>query len=298
MATNRGLAMVAALLLGVSLGALAGPRILCTTTIVGDVVAHVAGPDVPVTVLLSLGADPHSFEATPNDLVTIAQAHVIFESGAGLEAFLAPLLEATEARVVDLSAGLPLRSLTSEPSEGGETTDPHVWFDPANVIAWLDVIVQVLGEVDPGRAAEYRDRAAVYAESLRALDAWIAETVRALPREDRRLVTDHDALGYFAARYGFELIGTVLPGLSPLSEPSAREVAALESAIAAAGVPAIFVGTTVNPAVAAQVAADTGTRLVVLYTGSLSDASGPAPTYVDFMRYDVLAIVASLGGSP
>ena len=293
-----GIAVIAGGLLVTSLAASADIRVLCTTTIVGDVVAHIAGSDLPIAVLLPVNADPHSFEATPSDLVEIAHADVIFENGAGLEAFLAPLLETTTARVVDLSATLSLRVLSSEGAHEGESVDPHVWFDPVNVIAWVDVVAGVLGDVDPNHAAEYRERAAAYAQSLRALDAWILEEVSRLPPASRKLVTDHDSFGYFADRYGFELIGTVFPGLSAMSDPSAREVAALETAILEAKVPAVFVGTTVNPTLAAQIAADTGARLVVLYTGSLSDVNGPAATYIDLLRYDVLQIVAALGGSP
>lgn len=290
--------VVTGVLFAASLAASAEVRVLCTTTIVGDVVAHVAGSGLPVTVLLPVNADPHSFEATPNDLVKIAHADVIFENGAGLEASLAPLLETTTARVVDLSATLSLRGLSSEDDHEGGGVDPHVWFDPANVITWVGLVAEVLGDVDPDHAAEYRERAAAYAQSLRDLDAWIFEEVSRLSPARRKLVTDHDAFSYFANRYGFELVGTVLPGLSAMSEPSAREVAALEAAILEAGVLAVFVGTTVNPTLGSQIAADTGVRLVVLYTGSLSGADGPAPTYVDLLRYDVLQIVAALGNSP
>ncbi len=277
-----------------SLAASGEISILCTTTIVGDVVAYVAGDRLDVDVLLPVNADPHSFEATPSDLVRIARATVIFESGAGLEEFLVPLLEATTARVVDLSAGLLLRGLSSENELGDAGTDPHVWLDPTNVIHWLDGITAVLENLDPDGAAEYRERSFSYARALRDLDAWIAEQTSRIPPERRRLVTDHDSFGYFARRYGFHLIGTVLPGLSAVAEPSARDLAALEDAVRKLGVPAIFVGTTTNPALATQVAADTGTRLVVLYTGSLSAANGPAPTYVDLLRYNVTQIVAAL----
>ncbi|MDD5646711.1 MAG: metal ABC transporter substrate-binding protein, partial [Candidatus Bipolaricaulis sp.] len=206
---------VAGVILGVtcaaSLAASAEIHVLCTTTIVGDVVAHVAGGRLAVDVLLPVNADPHSFEATPSDLVRIARATVIFESGAGLEEFLAPLLETTRALVVDLSAGLALRALSSQSEFGDAGTDPHVWFDPTNVIHWLDGITTVLETLDPGHAAEYRERSAAYARSLRDLDAWIAEQTSRIPPEDRRLVTDHDSFGYFASRYGFDLVGTVLP---------------------------------------------------------------------------------------
>jgi ABC-type Zn uptake system ZnuABC Zn-binding protein ZnuA len=285
---------VAAAVVAGALCASAEIHVLCTTTIVGDVVANVAGSDVSVDVLLPVNADPHAFEATPRDAVSIAHADVIFQNGAGLEGFLAPFLGTTAGRVVDLSQGLALRSLGPDHDAG--TTDPHVWLDPTNVIAWVGVVAEVLSNLDPHHADGYHQRATAYAQTLRDLDTWIVERVSRIPVANRKLVTDHDAFGYFADRYGFTLVGTVFPGLSPLAEPSAKGLAALESAILEVGVPAIFVGTTVDPSLAAQVAVDTGVRLVTVYTGSLSDAWGPAPTYVELLHYDVSQIVAGLTG--
>jgi len=290
--------VVAGVALIASFAARAEVRSLCTTTIVGDVAAHVAGTDLAVDALLPPGADPHTFEATPSDLARIAHADVIFENGAGLEEFLLPLLAAADARVVDLSAGLALRTVSADTVHAEGRNDPHVWFDPAHVIAWVDVAAAVLVRLDPEHAAAYEARAAAYQESLRELDAWIVEQVSRIPTANRRLVTDHDALGYFTDRHGFQLVGTAIPGSSALSEPSAREIAALEDCVLGTGGSAVFVGTTVNPALAAQVAADTGAQLVLLYTGSLSDPQGPALTYIDLVRYDVAQIVSALAESP
>ena len=176
--------------------------------------------------------------------------------------------------------------------------DPHVWFDPLNVAAWSETIAKALAEADPDRASLYRARADAYREEIRDLDLWLRDRVAVIPEEARRLVTDHEAFGYFANAYGFEEIGAILPGFSTLSEPSARELATLEDAIRTAGVPCIFVGTTIPSALAEQVAADTGTRIVFLYTGSLSEPDGPAATYLDLMRFDVEQIVRGLTASP
>jgi ABC-type Zn uptake system ZnuABC Zn-binding protein ZnuA len=176
--------------------------------------------------------------------------------------------------------------------------DPHVWFDPRNVAAWSETIAQALAEADPDRASLYRARANAYQEEIDELDRWIRDRVATVPEEERRLVTDHEAFGYFAALYGFEEIGTILPGYSTLSEPSARDLAALEDGIRAAGVPCVFVGTTIPSDLAEQVAADTGTRIVFLYTGSLSEPDGPAATYLDLMRFDVEQIVRGLTAAP
>jgi ABC-type Zn uptake system ZnuABC Zn-binding protein ZnuA len=274
---------------------------LCTTTIVGDVVREIAGDDVSVTVLLPVGADPHAFQASPRDAIAVEAADLVFLSGAGLEGSLAPLLQAARGRIVDLSSGLTLRQREAgaadpHPEEGG--VDPHVWFDPRNVAAWSETIAKALAEADPDHASMYRARADAYQKEIGELDRWIRDRVATVPEEARRLVTDHEAFGYFANLYGFEQTGTILPGYSTLSEPSARELAALEDAIRAAGVPCIFVGTTIPSDLSEQVAADTGTRIVFLYTGSLSEPDGPAATYLDLMRFDVEQIVSGLTASP
>ena len=280
-------------------------RIVCTTTIVGDVVARIAGERNGVTVLLPVDADPHAFEPTPKDLVAIARADVVFLNGAGLEQNLDPILGTATGPVVALSDGLDLLGSDGPNHEGDksdehdhEGADPHVWLDPANVGAWVDRIAAVLSDLDAAGEPEYRARASAYRSELAELDAWIEQEVKRLPEERRLLVTDHAVFGYFAARYGFDQIGTVFPGLSSLAEPSARDLAALEEAIASLGVPVLFVGTTVNRSLAARVAADTGTEIVVVYTGSLSGPDGPAASYLDLMRYDVTAIVNGLSEVP
>jgi ABC-type Zn uptake system ZnuABC Zn-binding protein ZnuA len=161
-------------------------------------------------------------------------------------------------------------------------------------MVWVDNIEAALSEQNPGNAAAYQSNAAAYKNDLQELDAWIAVQLADLPPERRKLVTDHDELSYFAARYGFEVVGAVIPGYSTVSEPTARELAALEDAVRALGVPAIFVDTTVNPVLAERIAQDTGTRLAPLYLATLSDESGPAASYLALMRHVVTEIVAAL----
>lgn len=295
---KRSGCLVLALIVACSWSA-ASLRIVCTTTIVGDVVARIAGERNELTVLLPVNADPHAFEPTPQDLVAIARADVVFLNGAGLEGNLDPILENASGLVVALSDDLDLLRLdASEDEEGHDGADPHVWFDPTYVGAWVDLIADTLSDQDPGGESEYRARADAYRSELAELDEWIEDQLSGLPEERRRLVTDHAVFGYFAARYGFEQVGTVFPGLSSLSQPSARDLASLEEAIVALGVPVLFVGTTVNRSLAEQIAADTGTRIVTLYTGSLSEPGGPAGGYLELMRYDVTAIVEGLSKAP
>jgi len=175
-----------------------------------------------------------------------------------------------------------------------EGPDPHTWFSIHAVEQWVDNIEHVLSELDPANAALYAENAAAYRAELMALEAELDSLIAELPPGQRKLVTDHESLGYFAAEYDFELIGTVIPALSTLASPSAGELAALQEQIEAAGVPAIFVGTTVNPDLAEQLAHDVGVQVVSIYTGSLSEADGPATSYLDFMRYNVKTIVDAL----
>lgn len=279
-------------------------RVVATTSIVADVVQQVGGDLIELATLLPVGADPHTFEPTPQDAAALAGAHVVFINGAGLELFLEDLLESAGegVMVVPVSHGIELLKFEGE-AEGEEEeaehhhhgdTDPHVWFDPQNVSVWVNNIEQALVALDPGHAEAYKAGAKSYRAELERLDGWIEEMVAQVPQENRKLVVDHRALAYFARRYGFEQVGTVFPGYSTLTEPSAQELAALEEAIRGYNVRAIFVSTTVNPALAERVARDTGTKLVFLYTGSLSDPGGPADSYISFMKYNTGAIVNAL----
>ena len=280
-------------------------QIVATTTIVGDVVSQVIGDAINLTILLPAGTDPHSFQPTPQDMARVADAQLIFLNGAGLETFMQPLLENTgsQAKQVDLSEEIAFLEATSgdiheengQPLGGtAHTSDPHVWTDPNQVLAWVDLIEQKLVELDPQNSGVYKQNASNYRQSLRALDQWISGQVAQIPAENRELVTDHQVFGYFANRYGFRQVGAIVPSYSTLSEPSAQELAKLETAIRDLGVHAVFVGNTINPGLAKQIVKDTGVQLVSLYTGSLTDASGPAATYLDYMRFNVNAIVAAL----
>jgi ABC-type Zn uptake system ZnuABC Zn-binding protein ZnuA len=299
-------------------------QVVATTTLVGDVVSAVGGDAVALTVLMPPGADPHSFQPTPQDVARLSQADLVFINGLGLEEGLLPVIEGAvaAARIVAVSEGVPVLSGVDEhghedqeehaaddehdgstpPSGSGDThehlVDPHTWMDPHNVMVWTRVIAEALARADPAHRSDYEARAQAYIAELEALDAWIRQEVATIPPEKRLLVTDHLVFGYFGRRYGFEQIGAVLPGFSTVAEPSAQELAALEEAIRGRGVPAIFVGTTVSPRLAERVARDTGTRLLTIYTGSLSGPEGPAPTYLEFMRYNVRTIVAGLRQEP
>ncbi len=275
-------------------------RVVATTSIVADVVANVGRDHIALTTLVPLGADPHSFQPTPQDMAALAKAHVVYANGAGLETFLESLMDSVDiaGRLVYVSDGIALLQAEHEhEDEAGderEGGDPHTWFDPNHVVVWVAKIRDTLSALDPANAPAYRANAQAYIARLEELDAWIRQQVAQIPPDNRRLVTDHTAFTYFAARYGFEQVGAIFPGYSTLASPSAKELAALEDAIRAQGVKAVFVGKTVNPALAERVAQDTGVRLVFLYTGSLGETGSPAATYLDMMRYNVSAIAEAL----
>jgi ABC-type Zn uptake system ZnuABC Zn-binding protein ZnuA len=286
-------------------------QVVATTNIVGDVVHNIGGEQIDLTVLMDTGVDPHTYVPTASDTVAVHDAHVVFANGAGLEADLEEMLENAGGTAVHVhvSDGLDFRPPPTDhenkdehaaidEAEGGQEhdhsdVDPHVWLSVPNVIHWVESIQHVLGTLDPGNVEAYEENAEAYIQELEALDAWIQEQIARIPEANRRLVTNHPAFGYFADRYGLEQIGAIYP-INPSSEPSAQDIAALQDAIRAYGVPAVFTESTVNPSRAEQVAGDTGVELVPLYTGSLSRPGGGAETYLQLMRYDVQAIVEAL----
>jgi ABC-type Zn uptake system ZnuABC Zn-binding protein ZnuA len=295
-------------------------RVVATTNIVGDIVGQVGGDRIELTTLMGTGVDPHGFVPTPSSSAAIYDAHVVFLSGAGLEASLEEMIDEAggSAVHVDLSEGLDLLEapghLVREDDEAGDDEeegetgpgegtgtgghghgdrDPHVWFSVPNVIAWVDRIEGALSALDPDAAQAYAQNAQAYAQELEALDAWVMDQVASIPEANRKLVTNHPAFVYLADRYGLEQVGAVYP-VSPSSEPSAQDIAALQDAIREYGVPAVFTESTVNPKLAEQVASDTGVSLVSLYTGSVGEPGSGAETYMLLIRYNVEAIVEAL----
>jgi len=281
-------------------------RVVATTSIVGDVVGRIGGNAIELTTLMGSGADPHTYVARPSDSAAVHDAHVLFSNGAGLEEGMSELiLDSSGGAVhVSLSDSLPLLVAAhgggaQQPGTGEAAgqPNPHVWFDVRNILAWTKTVLGTLSTLDPAHGSSYRANADAFAQELEDLDAWILEQVAILPQANRRLVTNHETMGYFARRYDFELVGAVYP-LSPSSEPSARDLAALEEAIRLHGLRVLFTEGTVSPVLADQVARDTGVRLVPLYTESLGPPGSGAESYISMMRYDVHAIVAALQSVP
>ncbi len=177
--------------------------------------------------------------------------------------------------------------------------DPHVWTDPNNIMIWADNIAAAFAAADPANSDTYMANAAAYKEQLAALDAEISEILSVIPAESRIIVTNHETMGYFAAHYGFEVVGVVIGGGTTLAEPDPQTIAALVETIRAEGVKAIFAENTANAALAEAVAAEVGDEVVIatLYTDALSAAEGLAPTYLDYLRQNAQTIVTALTGA-
>ncbi|MBN1231161.1 MAG: zinc ABC transporter substrate-binding protein [Anaerolineales bacterium] len=283
-------------------------RVVATTTIVADVVQQIGGERIVLDTLIPVGASPHAFDPTPQGIAKVVEADIVFANGAGLEEFLEEMIQNAggDAIVMHVSEGIDFLQFNpgeedheqdandSAQEEAGEHdhegVDPHVWFDPNNVIVWVGNIQAQLSQLDPENADFYVANAEDYVGQLQDLDQWIRDQVLEIPVEDRLLVTDHQALSYFADEYGFTQVGAVIPAYSDLAQASAQELANLENAVRELGVKAILVGNTINPELADQVAADTGTKIVMFYTGSLTESDGDAPDYISFMKYNVLNI--------
>jgi ABC-type Zn uptake system ZnuABC Zn-binding protein ZnuA len=277
------------------------PLILTSTTFLTDIARNVAGDRARVESLLPIGADPHTYEATPSDVTKIAESNVLILNGIEYEHFIESLLENAggERLIITASDGLESHHMEEHEGEeaghGHEASDPHMWLEPNHVITYVENIRTGLAEADPDGADIYKANADTYTSQLKDLDTWITEQVAQLPQDRRLLVTNHDSLGYFAEQYGFTVIGTIVPGVSSAGAPSAQEIAGLIDEIQSTGASAVFLNISDNPDLADQIAAETDIKVVTdLYIETLSPSDGPAPTYIDMMKYNVSQIVNAL----
>ena len=281
-------------------GSKTAPKVLVTETFLADIVQNVAGDRLKVEALIPLGVDPHGFEPTPRDVKKVADSSTLIVNGAGFEEFLAKLLQNAggQRTVIEAAAGLESRKPRADEvaaDEHGHEGDPHFWLDPVSVIRYVENIRDGLSAVDPAGAQVYAANAQAYIAKLQELDKWAAEQMKQVPADRRVLVTNHESLGYFADRYGLRIVGAIVPSVSSGASPSAQQLAGLSDAVKRAGVKAIFLETGANPQLANQLARDAGIKAVTsLYTHSITDAKGPAPTYIDMMKYNVKAIVDAL----
>lgn len=289
---------------------------LASFTILADLARQVAGDRARVDSLLPVDADPHLFQPTAGDLQRVQAADLIVVNGAGLEAGIEELLAGRPgAQRVVATEGLDLHEAEDEeaghddeapdaadgqPDEhavGHEhgPVDPHAWLDPRLAMAYVAAIADGLSSIDPAGAGGYAERSAAYQAQLADLDAELEALLAPIPDERRLLVTDHEALGYFAERYRLRVLGTIVPGYSTGAEPSAKALADLVDRLRAGGAPAIFLKAGTDRRLADQLAAESGVRVVdALYVESLSGPDGPAASYLALMRHNAKVIAAAL----
>ncbi len=277
-------------------------------SVLADVVRQVGGDQVAVQSLVPVEGDSHTFEPTPALAAELKEAKLVFEIGAGFEPWLNRIYEASgcKGKRIVVSQGIDLIAVRDESGSGSHAHehhghdhggyDPHIWSDPNNVIKITETICSALSEVDSVQAPLYRQRAGEYRKRLEELDRWIREQVAVIPKERRTLVTNHDTLAYFARRYGFKALGSVLSATTTEAhDPSAAEFAALAKKIREHGVPAIFAEHGENENLVRKLAAEAGVPAAApLYPDALTGPSGPAPNYEAMMRYNVSTIVEAL----
>ncbi len=266
-----------------------GPRVVVTTTQLGDITREIAGSDASVTQLLKANTDPHDYEPRPDDVRATTDAALVVVSGGDLDHWMEEVAEQSgaDAPVLDASADIP----------HAIAKDPHWWHDPRNVQEATSAIADALAKADPDHADGYRLRAAAYERKVAALDRTIAGCIATIPAAQRKLVTDHDAFTYFAKRYGLEVVGAVIPSLTTQAQASAGDVAELVRTIRRERVRAVFPEESVNSRLAETIAARSGARAnLKLFGDTLGPADSRGATYLSMEQANADAIVRGLSG--
>ena len=268
--------------------------VLASFSILGDLVRVVGADRVTVTTLVGPDGDAHVFEPKPSDAKNLLQTRLLVTNGLGFEPWAQKLVKSAgyKGAAVLASQDVKARSLPAEKGKAAET-DPHAWQDPTNVALYARNIAAALGKLDPAGASVYQANSDAYAKQLQALDAEAKTQIAAIPPAKRKVITSHDAFGYFGAHYGIQFYAP--QGISTAAEPSAKGVAQLIRQIKKEQIKAVFVENMSNPKLLAQLSQDTGvTPGATLYVDALSKASGPADSYLKLMRHNVTQLVAGM----
>lgn len=270
--------------------------VVASFSILGDFARAVGGARTDVTTLVGTDGDAHVFTPAPADARKVAAARLVIVNGLGLEGWLPRLVQASggNAVIVVAATGVPLRGAEAgETLHGDDTADPHAWQSVANAKIYVANIRDALIAADPAGEAVYRGNAADYLAKLDALDREVREGVARIPPERRKVISTHDAFGYFEAAYGIAFIAP--QGVSTDSEASARDIAATITQIRTAKIPAVFLEDLGDPRLIRQIATEAGARVGgTLYSDSLSDENGDAPTYIAMVRHNIKALTSAL----
>jgi ABC-type Zn uptake system ZnuABC Zn-binding protein ZnuA/ABC-type Mn2+/Zn2+ transport system permease subunit len=273
--------------------------VVATTTQIGDFVRNVGGAAVDVHQILAPNSDPHDYEPRPADVEAAASGKVVFENGDNLDKWMAMIVSAAggSPTIVDLGAAVPTKLPGESSGPEASTYDPHWWHDPQNAEAAVGAIRDALTKANPAAKATYDANATAYLAKLKALDAAITACFAAVPQADRKLVSDHDAFGYFAKRYGITIVGAVIPSQTTQAQASAGDVAKLVAQIKREGVKAVFPESSLNPKLAQQIADETGARAdFTLYGDTLGPSGSPGATYLTMEQANADAMVQGFSG--
>ena len=288
--------------------------VVATTPEVADFVRNIGGDDVAVTQIIKPNVDPHDYEPTPADIKAIGEAKVVVKNGVGLEEWLDQTIESAgfKGTVVDSSQGVKLRegghehegeeehAEGEEEHAGEEEHDPHIWHDPRNAKIMVANIEKALAAADAGRAAAFAKNLADYGAKLDKLDADNEAAFAKIPAADRKLVTNHDAFGYYVDRYELEFVGSVIPSLDTSAELSAKQLGDLVARIKATGTKAIFTESSLPPKSAEAIAQQAGVKVVggddALFGDSLGEPGTPEGTYLGAEAHNTQVITSALAG--
>ncbi len=278
-------------------------KVIASFSILGDMVKNVGGDRVEVTTLVGPNGDAHVYQPTPAAAKAVGGANLVVVNGLGFEGWMDRLIQTSgyKGPVVVASQGIKTREMTSEEKEQHEhgaakhepKIDPHAWQNLSNGRIYVENIAKGLSSVDPAGAAIYQANADAYEAKLIDLDQWVKAEFAAIPEAKRRMITSHDALGYFGAAYGITILSSM--GVSTESEPSAGDIARLIKQIRQEKITAVFIENVTDPRLMEQVAKESGATLGgELYSDALSNPGEAAPTYIDMFKNNVTKIVAAM----
>jgi ABC-type Zn uptake system ZnuABC Zn-binding protein ZnuA len=273
---------------GGSADSASAPKVVGSTTIVSDLIRNVGGDAVDVDQILQPNSDPHDYEPRPADVSAVADAKLVLSSGLGLDEFMDSVVDSsgTKARFVELG----------DFAHTGNA-DPHWWQDPHNTKLVVAAIAKELARVAPDEADAIEDRARSYTRKLNTLDAEIENCIGEVAKADRRLVTDHDAFGYYARRYGIRVVGAVIPSMTTQAQPNAGDLSRLSRLVRSEHVKAVFPEQALSHKLADAIARQTGARSdLVLYGDALGPAGSAGETYLKLMATNTEKIVQGLSG--